>query len=75
MTATMLDSLGRFLGSIVLLPFRLVAWIVRMSGRMLGLILGFILMVIGVALWAGPLLIFGIPLFLLGLLLTIRCLS
>ena len=29
----------------------------------------------GVALWAGPLFLIGIPLFIVGLLLTLRCLG
>jgi hypothetical protein len=32
-------------------------------------------MVVGMALWAGPLFILGIPLFIIGLLLTLRCLG
>ena len=32
-------------------------------------------MVVGMALWAGPLFILGIPLFIIGLLLTLRSLG
>jgi hypothetical protein len=32
-------------------------------------------MVVGMAFWAGPLFILGIPLFIIGLLLTLRCLG
>ncbi len=32
-------------------------------------------MVVGVALWAGPLFIIGIPVFIVGLLLTLRSLG
>ena len=37
--------------------------------------LGFSLMVVGMALWAGPLFFVGIPIFLVGLVLTLRCLD
>lgn len=60
---------------VVTLPFRLVGWTVAMLGRMLGLTLGFTLMVVGVALGAGALFPIGIPLFLLGLVLTIKSVS
>jgi hypothetical protein len=56
-------------------PFRLVSWIVEFLGRVTGLVLGFVLMVLGVALGAGPLFLIGIPLFLIGLILTLRCLG
>lgn len=59
----------------VTLPFRLVGWTVAMLGRLTGATLGFVLMVVGVALGAGMLFPIGIPLFLLGLLLTIKSLS
>ena len=61
--------------SVLTLPFRLVAWVVEMLGRLTGLGLGFVLMVVGFALWAGPLYMIGIPLFIIGLLLTLRCLG
>jgi hypothetical protein len=34
-----------------------------------------VLMVLGVALWAGPLSIVGIPVFIVGLLITLRSLD
>lgn len=70
--------LGRVLGAIwavVTLPFRLVVWVIETLGRLVGLVFGFSLMVVGVALWAGPLFLIGIPLFIVGLLLTLRCLG
>jgi hypothetical protein len=57
-----------------MLPFRAVAWIVEFCGRLLGFGIGFLLMVIGVALGAGPFFMIGIPLFFVGLILTLRCL-
>ncbi|WP_254053647.1 hypothetical protein [Singulisphaera sp. GP187] len=54
------------------LPFRLVVWVVETLGRLSGLVFGFVLMVVGVALWAGPLSLIGIPLFIVGLVLTLR---
>ena len=73
---------GRFIGGIlgilwatITLPLRLVIGIIGVAGRLVGIFLGFMVMVVGVALWAGPLFILGIPLFVVGLLLTLRCLS
>jgi hypothetical protein len=57
------------------LPFRLVFWLLAWLGRLTGIILGFLLMVIGMALWAGPLFFIGIPLFVVGLVLTLRSLD
>jgi hypothetical protein len=60
---------------LITLPFRLLIGIIRILGRLAGIILGFSLMVVGMALWAGPFFIIGIPLFIVGLLLTLRCLG
>jgi hypothetical protein len=60
---------------IITLPIRLVFWIVALLGRVVGVVLGFMLMVFGIALWAGPFFLIGIPLFLIGLVLTLRCLE
>ena len=60
---------------IATLPFRLVFWIIAWMGRLTAVMLGFSLMVVGMALWAGPLFFIGIPLFLVGLVLTLRCLD
>jgi hypothetical protein len=57
------------------LPFRLVFWLIAWAGRLAGVILGFLLMVVGMALWASPLFFVGIPLFTVGLVLTLRCLE
>jgi hypothetical protein len=70
--------LGAMLGAIwtvVTLPFRLLMWLVEWLGRLTALALGFVLMVVGVALWASPLLIVGIPVFIVGLLITLRSLD
>jgi uncharacterized membrane protein YtjA (UPF0391 family) len=60
---------------VVTLPFRLIFWIIAWMGRLMAAVLGFSLMVVGIALWAGPLFFIGIPLFLVGLILTLRCLD
>jgi hypothetical protein len=60
---------------VITLPFRLVFGIIALLGRLTGVILGFSLMVVGMALWAGPFFIIGIPLFIIGLLVTLRCLG
>lgn len=59
----------------VLLPFRLVFSLIAWLGRLTALVLGFGLMVVGMALLAGPFFWFGIPLFIVGLVFTLRCLD
>src|SRR5262249_59376534 len=59
----------RALWFVVSLPFRLVFWTIAWLGRATAVVLGFTLMVVGMALWAGPLFFVGIPLFLVGLVL------
>jgi hypothetical protein len=61
--------------NLLTLPIRLVIWVLDFLGRATGLVVGFALMVLGVAIGAGPSLILGVPLFLVGLLLTLRCLD
>jgi hypothetical protein len=63
------------LGYLVTAPFRLVFWAIAWVGRLTAVLLGFCLMVVGIALWAGPLFFLGIPLFLVGLVLTLKCLN
>lgn len=65
----------RAVWSIFTLPFRLIAWAVELIGRSLGVVLGFALMVVGIAICSGSLLILGIPVFVIGLLVTLRCLG
>jgi hypothetical protein len=59
----------------VTLPFRLIFGILAWLGRVTGIVVGFVLMVVGMALLAGPFFIVGIPLFVIGLVLTLRCLE
>ena len=63
------------LWSILTLPFRLIGWLVDVLGRLMGVILGFALMVVGVALCSGAFLPLGLPVFIIGLLVTLRCLG
>jgi hypothetical protein len=60
---------------VVTLPFRLVFATIALLGRLTGLALGFTLMVVGTAFLPGPLFLIGIPLLLIGLVLTLRCLE
>lgn len=60
---------------VLTLPIRIVAWVVVTLGRIAAVGVGFILMVIGVALGASALYIFAIPLFVIGLLLTIKAMN
>jgi hypothetical protein len=59
----------------IVFPFRLVFHLIAWLGRLTALGVGFSLMVVGMALLAGPLFWVGIPLFIIGLLLTLRCLD
>jgi hypothetical protein len=61
--------------SILTLPIRLVVWVLDFLSRATGLAIGFALMVLGVALGAGPSMILGVPIFIIGLLLTLRSLG
>ncbi len=72
--STLLASL-RAVWFIVTLPLRIIFWTVALLGRVFGVLLGFSLMVVGIALWAGPFFLVGIPMFLIGLVLTLRCLG
>jgi hypothetical protein len=60
---------------VITAPFRVVFWTIAWVGRVTAVLLGFCLMVIGIALGAGPLFFLGIPLFLVGLVLTLKCLD
>ncbi len=61
--------------SILTLPIRLLGWTADILSRLTGLGIGFALMVLGVAVGAGPSLALGAPIFVLGLLLTLRSLG
>ncbi len=63
------------LWSILTFPFRVIGWLVATVGRLVGFVIGFTFMVVGIALSAGALFPFGIPLFIVGLLLTLRSLG
>jgi len=65
----------RAVWSIFTWPFRLIAGLIGLIGRSLGVGLGFALMVLGIAICSGSLLILGIPVFVIGLLVTLRCLG
>jgi hypothetical protein len=68
-------GLVRAVGFLIALPFRLVFLTIALLGRITGLVVGFLLMVVGTALLPGPLFLIGIPLLLVGLVLTLRCLE
>jgi hypothetical protein len=59
----------------LVLPFRLVFKLIAWLGRMTALLVGLSLVVLGMALWAGPFFWIGIPLLAVGLLVTLRCLD
>lgn len=73
--ASLLLGLFGVLWFVIILPFRLVFWVIAWLGRLTGAILGFSLMVVGMALLAGPFYIIGIPTFLAGLVVTLRSLE
>jgi len=58
---------------LITLPFRLIFRLIAWLGRLTAMLLGFVLMVVGIALWAGPLFFVGIPVFIIGLFVTLRC--
>jgi dipeptide/tripeptide permease len=71
----MLGSVLRALWWVITLPLRLLFRAVEILGRATALILGFILMVVGVALTAGSMVVLGVPIFVVGLLVTLRSLE
>lgn len=60
---------------VVTLPFRLIGLAVEFVGRAVGVVLGFALMVVGMALCAAAWLPLGVPVFVVGLLVTLKCLG
>jgi hypothetical protein len=62
------------LWTILTLPFRIVFGVFGLVGRLAVITVGFSLMVLGAALSAGPLAWVGIPVFLFGLLISMRAL-
>jgi hypothetical protein len=71
----MFDAVLGTVWAILTFPFRLVAWFINLLGRLTGLLIGFALMVLGVALGASPLFMIGIPLFIIGLIMTLKSLG
>jgi len=71
----LIDAVFSTIWFILTLPFRLVRGVLALIGRAAGVVVGLTFMVLGAALCAGPFLIVGAPLFLVGLLLTLRCLG
>ncbi len=61
--------------TILTLPIRIIVWVLDFLSRATGLAIGFALMVLGVAVGAGPSLLLGVPIFAVGLLLTLRSLG
>ncbi len=61
--------------SILTLPFRLIGGLVATFGRLLGGLSGFVLMVVGVAFCSSAIYILGLPLFVVGLVLTLKSLG
>lgn len=64
--------LVRAIWTILTLPFRLIGWAIETLGRITTMAIGFVLMVLGIALSASLLFPLGIPLFLIGLILAVR---
>ena len=58
----------------VTFPFRLLGWVIDLFGRLVAVLLGFALMVIGMALCASSLMIVGVPVFVIGLILAMKSL-
>jgi hypothetical protein len=68
---TMLDAIW----AILTFPFRLIGWFVALCGRAVGLVIGFALMVAGVGLCAQQWLPVGLPVLVIGLLLTAKAIG
>lgn len=61
------------MSQLLALPFRLIAWIIAAFGRLIALIIGLVLIMVGFALTVTIIgAIVGIPLALFGFLLVIR---
>ena len=61
--------------SVMTLPFRVLIAVVELLGRLTGVFVGFGLMVVGAALSASSFFILGVPVFVIGLVMTLRCLG
>jgi hypothetical protein len=73
--ATLVLTLLRASWFVLVTPFRLAFSMIAWLGRLTALVVGFSLMVVGMAFLAGPFFWLGIPLFIVGLVLTLRCLD
>ena len=72
------DKVIRMFGiiwSVMTLPFRVLIAVVELLGRLTGVFVGFGLMVVGAALSASSFFILGVPVFVIGLVMTLRCLG
>ena len=58
--------------NIVTLPVRLLVGALDLLGRATVMGFGFALMVLGVAIGAGPSIVLGVPIFVVGLILTLK---
>ena len=63
------------LWTILTLPIRIIVWVVDFLARGTGLAVGFALMVLGVVVGAGPLWFLGVPIFIVGLIVTLKSLG
>ena len=72
---TLISATFSLIWFLATLPFRLVFGAISLLGRMTGVVVGFTLMAVGMAFCAGPFFLIGVPMFLIGLLLTLRCLG
>lgn len=70
-----IDAIFSTIWFILTLPFRIVRGVLSLIGRAAGVVIGLAFMVLGAALCAGPFALIGAPLFLVGLLLTLKCLG
>lgn len=61
--------------SVFTFPFRMIGLAVELAGRAVGIVLGFVFMVVGVALCAAQWLPLGLPLFVVGLIVVLKCLG
>jgi hypothetical protein len=66
--------MGQMIWSALTFPFRLVGGAASVVGRAIAGVAGFALMVGGTAFCAGTIWIVGLPMFLIGLLITLRAL-
>jgi TM2 domain-containing membrane protein YozV len=66
--------MGQMIWSALTFPFRLIGGVASAFGRLIAGVAGFCLMVGGTALCAGTIWLLGLPVFVVGLLITLRAL-